>query len=355
MASVFDDAAHIAALDPSEMLASVESAADHWRDGAARARAVDLFHIPDHAGLTGVVVCGMGGSGIAGDVAAVTANASGSMPVAVTKGFTLPAFAGPHTLVFLVSYSGNTAETLACFEQAHDRGSQMVAVATGGALADLARAHAFPCVVPAAGMQPRAAFPYLATAVLVVLERLGVLTDLTGELMEIEEVLREQMVRCASGVAESENPAKQIATVLFGGLPVVWGQDGHLAVAAERWKTQLNENAKVPAFASTLPELDHNEVVGLGPGAPDAAGLAIAALRTPNEDARMGRRADAALNVARERGAKTIEARVHGLSPLAQLASAVQLGDLASTYLAFLRGVDPTPVEAIERLKAEVS
>lgn len=353
--SVLDDAGRIAVLDPSGMLQTVESCADHWREGVSRARAVDLSHIPDHSGLTGVVVCGMGGSGIAGDVAAATAALSGAVPVVVTKGFTLPAHAGPHSLVFLVSYSGNTAETIACFEEAHARGAQMIAVATGGQLAEMAHAHAFPCIVPAAGMQPRAAFPHLAAAVLVALERLGVLPDLTGELVEIDEVLREQTVRCSRNVVEAENPAKQIAAALYGGLPVVWGQDGHLAVAATRWKMQLNENAKVPAFASTLPELDHNEIVGLGPGAPDAAGLAIAALRAPNEDPRMARRAEAALNVARERGAKTVEAHVHGISGLAQLASAVQLGDMASVYLALLRGVDPTPVEAIERLKAEVS
>jgi glucose/mannose-6-phosphate isomerase len=353
--SVLDDAGRIDALDPSGMLQSVESAAAHWRDGIARAREVDLSHIPDHSGLSGVVVCGMGGSGIAGDVAAASAAAFGAVPVVITKGFNLPAFVGAHTLVVLVSYSGNTAETIACFEQAHAKGAQMIAVATGGRLAEMAQVHAFPCVVPAAGMQPRAAFPYLVAAVLVVLERLGVLPDLTGELVEIDEVLREQTVRCGRDVAEADNPAKQIAAALNGLMPVVWGQDGHLAVAGERWKTQLNENAKVPAFASTVPELDHNEVVGLGPGAPDAAGLAIAALRTPNEDPRMSRRVDAALNLARERGAATIEAHVHGISGLAQLASAVQLGDLSSVYLAVLRGVDPTPVEAIERLKVEVS
>jgi glucose/mannose-6-phosphate isomerase len=353
--SVLDDAGRIAALDPSGMLQTVESAAEHWRDGVARARAVDLSSIPDHPEPSSVVVCGMGGSGIAGDVAAATGAASGALPVTVTKGFTLPAFTGARTLVVLVSYSGNTAETIACFEQARDRGAQMVAVATGGRLAEFAHTHAFPCVVPAAGMQPRAAFPYLAAAVMVVLERLGVIPDLTGELGEIDEVIREQTIRCGRATGESDNPAKQIARMFNGGTPVVWGQDGPLAVAAVRWKTQLNENAKVPAFASILPELDHNEVVGLGPGAPDAAGFAIAALRTPNEDPRMSRRAEAALRIARERGATTINANVGGVSGPAQLASAVLLGDLASVYLAILRGVDPTPVEAIERLKAEVS
>ena len=337
------------------MLDVVCEAAEHWRHGVARAREVDLGHVSDHSGLSGVIVCGMGGSGIAGDVAAVTANGHGVMPVGVMKGFALPAFTDAHTLVVLVSYSGNTEETIACFEQAHARGAQMVAIATGGKLGEMAHAHGFPCVVPAAGMQPRAAFPYLAASVLVVLERLGVIGDLTGDLIEIDEVLREQTTRCGPRSLEADNPAKQIATALDGVMPVVWGQDGVLAVAATRWKTQFNENAKVPAYAAAVPEVGHNEVVGIGPGAPPASGLGVVALRPPNEDPRIGKRVEAALRLAKERGARAIEAHVHGVSQLAQLASAVQLGDLASVYAAVLRGVDPTPVEAIERLKAEVS
>ena len=353
--SVLDDEAGISAVDPSGMLATVEAAADHWRDGLARAREADLGHIPTHDRLTGVVICGMGGSGIAGDVAAATATAGGIMPVSVVKGFALPAFVESHTLVVLASYSGDTEETIACFEQAHDRGAQMIAVTTGGRLAEMSHEHAFPLISPAAGMQPRAAFPYLAAAVLVALERVGVLPDLTGELVEIDEVLREQTVKYGRASAAPDNPAKTIASALEGAIPVVWGQDGHLAVAAARWKTQLNENSKVLAYASTLPELDHNEVVGLGPGSPDATGLAFVALRPPNEDPRMTRRLSATLRLAEGRGAAAIDAPVHGVAPLAQLASAVQLGDLVSVYLAVLRGVDPTPVEAITKLKAEVT
>ena len=337
------------------MLDAVLAGAEHWRDGVARAREVDLTHIPDRSGLSGVVVCGMGGSGIAGDVAAVTAAGSGSLPVTVAKGFRVPVFTDARTLVVLASYSGNTEETLTCFEQARERGAPTVVVATGGRLGEMARIHGVPSVVPAAGMQPRAAFPYLAAAVLIVLERLGVIGDLTADLVEIDAVLREQSALCGPAAAEARNPAKQIASALDGALPVIWGQEGVLAVAATRWKTQFNENAKVPAYAAAVPELGHNEVVGLGPGAPPASALAIAALRAPNEDPRTARRIEAALRLARERGARTSEAHVHGLSPLAQLASGVQLGDLASVYAAVLRGVDPTPVEAIERLKTEVS
>jgi glucose/mannose-6-phosphate isomerase len=219
----------------------------------------------------------------------------------------------------------------------------------------MAHLHAFPCVAPAAGLQPRAAFPYLAAAALVVLERVGVLPDITGDLVEMDDLLSEQSARCGGAAPSSDNPAKQIAAGLEGRLPVVWGQEGHLGVAAMRWKTQLNENAKVPAYTTSLPELGHNEIVGLGPGAPPADRLAVVALRPGNEDPRISRRVDAALRFARDAGAATTEASVRGASALAQLAAAAQLGDLVSVYLAVLRGVDPTPVEAIARLKAEVS
>jgi glucose/mannose-6-phosphate isomerase len=351
--NVLDDPQRITSIDASGMLGVVSSAAEQWRDGATRARTVDIGIHTDE--ISRVVVCGMGGSGIAGDVAAATATTAGVMPVSVVKGFTLPSYVDAHTLVVLVSYSGDTAETNACFDQAHALGAAMIAVATGGRLGDMAAAHGFAHVVPPAGLQPRAAFPYLASGVLVALERLGVLGDLTGELVEVDDVLREVVVRCDPGVTSTDNPAKSIATELDATLPVVWGQDGPLGVAAMRWKTQLNENSKVRAYAVSLPELDHNEIVGFGPGAPSADGLAVVALRTASEDPRMTRRVEASLEIARRAGARVVHAQVSGSSPLAQLASAVLLGDFVSVYLAIIRGVDPTPVEAIARLKAELS
>jgi glucose/mannose-6-phosphate isomerase len=351
--SILDDVHRIASVDPSGMLGVVAAAAEHWRDGAARARAVDIGIHTDE--LSRVVVCGMGGSGIAGDVAAVTATTAGVMPVSVIKGFTLPSYVDAHTLVLLVSYSGDTAETNACFDQAHALGAPLIAVATGGRLGDMATAHGFARIAPPAGMQPRAAFPFLASGVLVALERLGVLGDLTGELVEVDDVLREVVARCDAGAPSEDNPAKSIASELERTLPIVWGQDGPLGVAAMRWKTQLNENGKVRAYAVSLPELDHNEIVGFGPGAPSADGLAVVGLRTSGEDPRMARRVDASLEVARGAGARVVQAHASGSSPLAQLASAVLLGDFVSVYLGILRGVDPTPVEAIARLKAELA
>ena len=352
---MLDDAERLAAADPGDILGAAEAADEHWRDAVARGRAVDLAHVPDHSGITSVVVCGMGGSGVAGDVAACVAAGRSSIPVTVNKSYELPAFAGSHTLVVLCSYSGETEETLACFRQAHDRGAPIVAVATGGTLMQLAHSHDAPCVVPAAGMMPRAAFPYLAGGVLVVLERLGVLPDLTAELVETDEVLREQVATHARTVALDQNPAKQIAVALQDRIPVIWGQDGPLSVAAERWKTQLNENAKVPAFAATAPELTHNEIVGSAGSSELLAGVAVVALRAATEHPRIAARLDAAIRLITGQVGRVLDAHAHGSGVLARLASAVQLGDLVSVYLAILRGVDPTPIEPIERLKAELT
>ena len=352
---MLDDPARLTAADPGRMLDAVEAADEHWRDAIARARAVDLAHVPDHGGLTSVVVCGMGGSGIAGDVAACVAADRASIPITVTKGFELPSFVGSHTLVVLSSYSGETEETLSCFRQAHDRGAPIVTIATGGSLAELAHGHDAPCVVPAAGLMPRAAFPYLAAGVLVVLERLGVLPDLAAELIETDEVLREQGATLGREVPTDENPAKQIAGALQGRTPYVWGQEGPLTVAAARWATQLHENAKVAAFSSALPELAHNAIVGTTGETVPLDRFAVVALRASVEDARVGRRLEAALRLVGPHVGAVIEAHARGSGVLARLASAVQLGDLVSVYLAFLNGVDPTPIEPIERLKAELT
>ena len=353
--NLLDDSVRLAAADPGRMLDAVEAADEQWRDALARARATDLAHAPDHTRLSSVVVCGMGGSGVAGDVAAVVASGRADIPIVVVKGYDLPAFAGPHTLVVLCSYSGETEETLTCFRRAHDLESPIVAVATGGALGELAHAHDAPLVVPAGGLMPRAAFPYLAGAVLVVLERIGVLPDLTADFVETDEVLREQAASVGRAVPADRNSAKRIAASLAGRVPVVWGQEGSLAVAAGRWKTQLNENAKVPAYAAASPELAHNEIVGFWPGADESAQLAIVALRSPSEEPRAARQLEAALELIAGRVGAIEEAHARGTGVLAQLASAVQLGDLVSVYLAILRGVDPTPVEAIARLKSKIT
>lgn len=344
-----DDPAAIAAADPSGALAVAERAAGQWALGIERARSLD--DLPSRHGITNVVFCGMGGSGIAGDVLATMAAMYSPVPVVVVKGYRVPACTGPNSLVVCASYSGNTEETLSCFEQALERKGRVVALTTGGILGKLADEHGVPRIAPQEGIQPRAALASLSVPALVVMERLGLLPDLTPDLVETESVLAAQAKALGRETPAAENPAKDLARRLDGMLPVIWGQDGALSAAAVRWRCQLNENAKVPAFSSVLPELDHNELVGYAPGVPALAQVALVVLRKPSEHARVTKRIEITLESVRPRVGLVAEAWATGESRLAQLMSASLFGDFTSIYLAFLRGVDPTPVAVIEDLK----
>jgi len=340
------------AVDASDALGVVEASADQWAEAVARARAIDL---PSFDGLTSVVFCGMGGSGIAGDVLAAVGAERGRVPVTVSKGYALPSFAGPDTLVIAASYSGNTEETLACADQALARGAHVVAITGGGRLAEVADEHGLLRIAPQAGIQPRAALASLTAPTLVLCERLGLLGDLGEDLAETDEVLRARTKALGRDVPSAQNAAKQLARSLDGLLPVVWGQDGLLAAAAIRWRCQLNENAKIPAFSSVLPELDHNELVGYDPGIESLGQIALVVLRVPGEHRRLAIRIEATLDEVSSEVRSVHEAWGTGETSLAKFMSVAVTGDFTSIYLALLRGVDPTPVQVIERLKRKLA
>jgi len=348
-----DDPGSLAAADPHDALGIVERTPEQWREAVTRGRSCE--DLPTRHGINGIVYCGMGGSGIAGDVLAAVAAEVGTVPVTVVKGYKLPAWTGPNTLVFCASYSGNTEETLACFDDAVERKARIVAIATGGALAERARTHTVASVSPVEDMQPRQALASLAAITLVVAEQLSLLGDLTAAIVETGDLLERQVNVFGRDVPSTTNEAKKIAGLLDGKIPLVWGQDGVLAVAAQRWRAQLNENAKLAAFSSVLPELDHNEIVGYREASPGVGDLAIVALRMPGEDPRISRRIDATLERIGGLIGGSVEAGAVGESPLARLMSSVLLGDFVSVYLAVRRGVDPTPVAAIEELKSRLA
>jgi glucose/mannose-6-phosphate isomerase len=185
------------------------------------------------------------------------------------------------------------------------------------------------------------------------LERVGLLPSLSEQVGECVANLDALVLRLGPGSGAGGNPAKELASAIHGRVPVVWGGEGLGSVAAARWKTQFNENAKSPAFSSAMPELDHNEVVGWSSRTGEA--FHVIALRHRNEHPDVAARFDLSLGIAAEAGAATAEVWAEGASLLSQLFSLVLHGDFASVYLALLRGVDPTPVEAIDRLKRSLA
>ncbi len=345
-----DDVEALRAADPSSMLETVAALPSHIREAYANGAATGLPALDD---VTAVVVCGMGGSAVAGDVLKASFRDRLGMPVDVNRSPVLPAFAGPRTLVVVSSYSGTTAETLASFAEAVERGCRIVAVTSGGPLGEECAARGFPAVHVPGGFQPRAALGHLTFAALGALEAAGLLPRLGADVDEVVRELDGLAEELAPAVPTNENPAKRLAIWLGDRVPVVWGAEGVPAVAAMRWKTQLNENGKVPAFAATMSELDHNEVVGWT--APYGERFAVIGLRDDGEPAGAGPRFPLSADIVREAGGTYDEVRSRGRSLLARLLSLVLVGDLTSCYVGLRRGLDPTPVAAIDRLKAALA
>lgn len=342
-----DDAAAMRAADPSGMLGLVSGLADHCRDGYQLGRAAE--GLPSADDVTGVAFCGMGGSAVAGDVVRALYAARLHLPVTVIRTPELPAWCGPHSLVVVSSYSGDTAETLTLFEEAVARGCRMIAVTSGGQLAQRATELAVGTVRVPAHFMPRAAVGYLALGVLGALESVGLVPSVATDLDDALDELRRILEVNGSEVPASNNPAKTLALRIGGRFPVMWGAEGLAATAAYRWKTQFNENAKVPAFWGALPELDHNEVVGWAEGA--GRSFFLVALRHDGEHAEVAARFPLSIEIAHFSGIEAEEIRASGDSGLSRLFELILHGDLVSTYHAIARGVDPTPVDAIAHLK----
>jgi glucose/mannose-6-phosphate isomerase len=346
-----DEAAAIRSHDPGGMLDAIAGLGSNCRDGYERGtQATDL---PDLSDVRNVVYCGMGGSAVAGDVLRSVFRGRLGIPVEVSRSPELPEYAGPHSLVIASSYSGNTSETLAAFREATKRGCRAIVVSSGGTIVEEARdAGAAVASVPG-GFQPRAALGWLAFTALGALEAAGLLPPLAPDVEEAAGEADARAAACGPDVPVRDNPAKRLAEALADRVPVIWGADGIGATAAARWKTQMNENGKVPAWSSSMSELDHNEVVGWTE--PYGSSHAVIALRHEGEDPEMASRFGLSLEIVAGVGARTHEVWASGRSALARLLSLIALGDAASAYVAIGRGVDPTPVEVIQRLKAALA
>jgi glucose/mannose-6-phosphate isomerase len=343
-----DDPSQVRSHDPGGMLSAIGALADHCRKGYAIGAAATS--LPDLADIRSVVFCGMGGSAVAGDVLRSVFRDRLGIPVEVNRSPELPEHAGPHSLVVASSYSGNTSETLAAFREATRRGCRAIVVTSGGTIADEATANGVPVVMVPGGFQPRAALGWLAFSGLGALEAAGLLPPLAEDVDEAASEVDGRAAACGPDVPVADNEAKRLAAGIAERVPVVWGAEGIGAVAAARWKTQMNENGKTPAWWSSMSELDHNEVVGWTE--PFGSAHVAIALRHEGEDAEIAARFPLSLEIAAGAGAKTFEVWATGRSSLARLMSLIAFGDHASAYVAIRRGVDPTPVEVIQRLKA---
>jgi glucose/mannose-6-phosphate isomerase len=343
-----DDVRAVREQDPGGMLDAIAALGSHCRYGYANG--AEAIGLPDLADVRGVVFCGMGGSAVAGDVLRSVFRDRLGVPVEVNRSPELPEHAGPHSLVVASSYSGNTSETLAAFRESTKRGCRAIVVSSGGTIVDEAAGAGVPVVRVPGGFQPRAAVGWLAFTALGALEAAGLLPPLAEDVAEAAEEIDARAAACGPDVPGADNPAKQLAETIGERIPVIWGAEGIGAVAAARWKTQCNENGKVPAWWASMSELDHNEVVGWTE--PFGQAHIVIALRHEAEDPEIAARFPLSLQIATDAGVDTNEVWATGRSTLARLLSLIVMGDLTSAYIAIRKGVDPTPVDVIQRLKA---
>jgi glucose/mannose-6-phosphate isomerase len=348
----------VAELDASDMLGAVAGLAGQVRAGFDDARRqLAAVRFADGGGAvpapparpTGVVVLGMGGSAIGADL--VFAAAPGLVvPSRVIRGYDLPAWVSPETLVVAVSYSGDTEETLTATGEALGRGCAPLCITSGGRLAALAAERALPALMVPPGLQPRAALGHLAMPLLAALERVALVAQPEADVTETVALLAGAAAEYAPKVPEESNTAKAVARRLHGRVAVVYGA-GLTSPAARRFKSQLNENAKAPAFFGELPELDHNEIEGWGARGSFGEHSHVVLFDDARASDRLRRRLARTASAIAGYGVSVERVETRGLSPLTRVFSLVTLGDHVSLYLAALGGVDPTPVAAIAQLK----
>ncbi len=367
-----DDPAVLASADPEGVLGRVDSSAAQLRAAARTAAETDLGPALSGSHPRRIVVTGMGGSGVAGEVLSAVCGPNSATQVVALHDYRLPGWVGEEDLVIAVSCSGTTEETLSAAGEAARRGCPLVGV--GGAGSPLARlatqaGGAFIPVQPA-GM-PRTTFWGLSVPLMVIADRLGV-AEIPGQTLEAAAAELERISQlCRPDRESSANPAKTLALELAGTLPMIWGSSPLTGVAATRFAAQLNENAKYPAVPGVLPEANHNQVVAFdGPFAPrpgagavvlDRAGLGLTVplhlviLRDSQEHPQVTRRREVSAELAEQRGISVTELAAAGSTALERLASLVQLIDYATVYLGIAIGVDPGPIAVIGELKERIA
>lgn len=315
---------------------------DHLRDALWKVESARL----EAAEAAGVLICGMGGSAIGGDLAVAALAGRLRKPLLVVRGYSLPSWATAEWTVLCSSYSGDTEETVSCMDAAAALGARRIVATTGGALAERAREDGLPVIGLAGMLQPRAAVGYMLTVAAEV-----------AALASASPRISSEIEAAAATLAESrdalERRAEQIAEGIEGSVPVIYGAGPTIAVA-RRWKCEINENAKLPAVFSELPEADHNEIEGWGGGSGAVAGSSAVFLGDPDQHPRERRRIELTSAIVAAAGAPVLEFESEGDTPTARLLESVMVGDLVSVELAERRGVEPEPVEVLRRFKQEL-
>lgn len=347
-----DDQAYLKEIDKSGMLLLTQNLPLMIRDSIKRCQTAG-FSVSKKA-FSNILVAGMGGSAISGDIFKNLLLKKAKIPVSVVRDYDIPSFVSSDTLVFILSYSGNTEETISAYKKSLSKKARTIVVTSGGKIKDMAsKANDMIFSIPS-GLPPRASLPYLLVPLLFSSDKFGVTKGLMKELGSSLKSLDKIKRYCSASSVAKNNPAKKLALSLKDKRPVILGISGSSDVAAYRWKCQFSENSKITSVANCFPEMNHNEIVNLAEPKSRIHNFAAIILRGRFETERIKKRINTTKKLISKNVSLIEEIETEEKSLLTNILSLCYLGDFVSVYLAILNGTDPTPVMAIDRLKMEL-
>jgi len=356
--TILDGIDEIKRIDKSGMLAHCLKTAEYCQDVISRAENVQIPAkvriskkiMVEYKKPRNIVIAGMGGSAIGGEILRDWLRDEISIPIEVCNDYVLPAYANEHTLVFAVSYSGETEETLNVFADAIRRKCMIIAITSGGHLLSFTRKLQLPNVMIPTGLPPRAALPYVFFPLPILMEKMGTIASKRSEIEESVHVIKRVSEENSPQIPTENNFSKRLALQLKDSVPVVYGFRQYGAIA-HRLKTQFNENSKVPSRYEVFPELNHNEVVGWEATEDLTKIFSVLLIRDRNEPDEIKNRIEATKSTALQKAGRILEIYAKGEEKLAKMFSILHLGDFTSVYLAILRSIDPVPVKTIDEIK----
>ncbi len=344
--SILDSLQRIKAIDKAGMINYCADSSKLYKEAHELAEKIQInFAKPNN-----VIIAGMGGSGIGGELLKDWARTKTRVPIEVNREYNLPNYAGEKTFVFLTSYSGETEESLSAFLDALRRKCMIFCLSSGGALLENAERLRIPYLRVPSGLPPRVALPYMFVPLLIVMERIGLVPELSAELFETIKLLEKVSAGNSIETPAEKNPSKTLAMNIGQKTPVIYGFGIYRSVAM-RFKQQFNENSKVPSKWECFSELNHNEIVGWEKANELSNCFSAILIRDPNEPKEISSRIQITKELLSKAGLPIFELPVQGESALAKMLSTICVGDFSSIYLAILQNVDPTPVKTINYLK----
>ena len=352
--SMLDDLEHIKRIDKDGMLDIYRNYIHHFEEAKKLTEKAleDIPELPsfENDDIRNIVVVGMGGSAISGDILRTIYAKEAKFPIIVNRSYSVPGFVDEHSLVLVMSYSGNTAETLSSYEEAMKKGAHIITISSGGKLEELGTANGHPHITIPSGIQPRCALPYLLVPAIVLLNAMGQAPPIEFDFLP---TLGEYIQVFFPESLEENNVAKQMAGLLQGKLIFLYGPVS-VEPSLRRFATQINENAETHAFWNVFPELCHNEIVAWSNSALENEKFIVLFRDKTQESSGLRRQIDHSQRLVLEEEATVLEIELREENPVLNLLFSIILGDLVSIYMAILREIDPSPVSIIQKLKEEM-